>query len=360
MHLEWNGSGVLITNLGATHGLVVDADGAVSRLPAASTGGVLTRGRAEVSGPAWGTSTFGLTVVVEAPSLPMPTFEGAVGATVTSEPLRLRTGTKEFVTALMLCRQRLLDPTDTAAPPPVPELTRHVLGATNSWHLLHELDTDDRARARLTGRVHEHLKALRVKIVRSGLAERGVRLTPVEMVDLLVAAGAVTRQHLALLDDPRGWRPRKPSGGAHERGRRGRDHRAGGSRRAPGTRAAAETAEGRRLTRPDWLVVGAVAAGWRSSSPWGLSSGCGSCGRDQYQHLTGRDRPSGSSASRDIAGRSNGGGEPCRQQHRVGARPGRPAFPPSRGPSPGPGSLPASCRRRTRPRPRPERPWAAQ
>ena len=202
VHLEWTGSGVLITNLSSTHGLVVDADGAVSRLPAASTGGVLTRGRAGVSGPAWGTSTFGLTVEVEAPPRPMPTYEGAVGATVTSEPLRLRTGTKEFVTALMLCRQRLLDPTDTAAPPPVPELTRHVLGATNSWHLLHELDTDERARTRLTGRVHEHLKALRVKIVRSGLAERGVRLTPVEMVDLLVAAGAVTRQHLDLLEDP--------------------------------------------------------------------------------------------------------------------------------------------------------------
>jgi hypothetical protein len=165
---------------------------------------VLTRGRAEVSGPAWGASTFGVTVVVDAPSRPLPTFEGAVSATVTSEPLRLRTGTKEFVTALMLCRQRLLDPTDTAPPPPVPELTRHVLEATNSWHLLHELDTDERARARLTGRVHEHLKALRVKIVRSGLAERGVRLSPVEMVDLLVAAGAVSRQHLALLND-REW-----------------------------------------------------------------------------------------------------------------------------------------------------------
>jgi hypothetical protein len=204
VHLEWSGSGVLITNLSATHGLVVDADGAVSRLPAASTGGVLTRGRAEVSGPAWGTSTFGFCVVVDIPPLPLPTFEGAVSSTVTSEPLRLRTGTKEFVTALMLCRQRLLDPTDTTPPPQVPELTRHVLGATNSWHLLHELDSDERARARLTGRVHEHLKALRVKIVRSDLAERGVRLTPIEMVDLLVAAGAVTRQHLTLLDDP-GW-----------------------------------------------------------------------------------------------------------------------------------------------------------
>ncbi len=202
VQLEWSGSGVLITNLSSTHGLLVDADGAVSRLPAASTGGVLTRGCAEVSGPAWGASTFGLTVEVDASPVAMPVFEGAVGSTVTSEPLRLRTGTKEFVTALMLCRHRLLDPTGAAPPPPVPELTRHVLEATNSWHLLHELDSDELVRARLTGRIHEHLKALRVKIVRSGLAARGARLAPVEMVDLLVVAGAVTRRHLALLDDP--------------------------------------------------------------------------------------------------------------------------------------------------------------
>ncbi len=202
VHLEWTGSGVLITNLSGTHGLIVDADGAVSRLPAGSTGGVLARRRADLTGPAWGVSPFGVSVLVDAEAAPAPAVEEAVGATVTHEPLRLRTGTKEFVTALMLCRHKLLDPTTTAPPPPVPELTRQVLEATNSWHLLHELDTDGRARTRLTGRVHEHLKALRAKIVRSGLAPRGVRLTPGEMVDLLVAAEAVTRAHLALLDDP--------------------------------------------------------------------------------------------------------------------------------------------------------------
>lgn len=205
VQVEWSSAGVLVTNLSTTHGLVVEADGAVSRLPAAprtaAIGGVLTRGRAEISGPAWGRSTFGVTVVVDAPPVPPALLDGAVNSTVTSEPLRLRTHTKEFVTALMLCRRRLEDPTDTSPPPPVPELTRLVLEATNSWHLVHELQADERTRARLTGRVHEHLKALRVKIVRSGLAERGARLSPAEMVDLLVAAGTVTRQHLELLDD---------------------------------------------------------------------------------------------------------------------------------------------------------------
>jgi hypothetical protein len=206
VQLESSAAGVLITNLSTTHGLVIDADGAVSRLPAApttgATGGVVTRGRAELSGPAWGASTFGVTVVVDTPPVAVPVPDGVVNSTVTSEPLRLRTQTKEFVTALMLCRRRLLDATDTAPPPQVPELTRLVLEATNSWHLVHELETDERTRSRLTGRVHEHLKALRVKIVRSGLAERGARLSPGEMVELLVAAGTVTRQHLNLLEDP--------------------------------------------------------------------------------------------------------------------------------------------------------------
>jgi hypothetical protein len=203
VQLEWSHAGVLVTNLSRTHGLVVDADGAVSRLPAGSAGGVLTRGRAELSGPAWGASSFGVTVVVDAPAAPLPVRDGVVvGSTATNEPLRLRPRTKEFVTALMLCRRRLLDPTDIAPPPPVPQLTRLVLEATNSWHLLHEMDTDESARARLTGRVHEHLKALRVKIVRSGLADRDARLSPGEMVELLLAAGTVTRQHLDLLEDP--------------------------------------------------------------------------------------------------------------------------------------------------------------
>jgi hypothetical protein len=202
VQLEWSHAGVLVTNLSRTHGLVIDADGAISRLPAGSVGGVLTRGRAELSGPAWGASTFGATVVVDAPAAPVPLRDGVVGSTATNEPLRLRTRTKEFVTALMLCRRRLLDPTDMAPPPPVPQLTRLILEATNSWHLLQEMDTNDAARSRLTGRVHEHLKALRVKIVRSGLADRDARLSPGEMVELLLAAGTVTRQHLDLLEDP--------------------------------------------------------------------------------------------------------------------------------------------------------------
>lgn len=85
--------------------------------------------------------------------------------------------------------------------PEVPQLTRAVLEATNSRYLLHALEHDEATRKRLTGRIHERLKALRVKLVRGGLAERGARLTPAVMVDLLLAGGAITRSHLRLLDD---------------------------------------------------------------------------------------------------------------------------------------------------------------
>lgn len=199
-----SGGGAVLTCLSRTHGLVVVADGALSRLPPASDDGaaggfVLTRGSATVTGPSWGASPFVVTVTASDAAPAVVTMDPT--GTATREPVRLRTHTKEFVTALMLCRHRLLDATDLAPPPEVPQLTRAVLEATNSWHLVHVLDTDEVARRRLTGRIHEHLKALRVKLVRGGLAERGARLTPSVMVDLLLASGAITRSHLRLLDD---------------------------------------------------------------------------------------------------------------------------------------------------------------
>ncbi|WP_018332007.1 hypothetical protein [Actinomycetospora chiangmaiensis] len=200
VRIGWSGTGVVISNLSSTHGLIVAVDGSVSRLAAGSCGGyVLTFGRAEISGPAWGSSSFAVTVVVDGAAT--ADAGPVVLTTATHEPLRLRTETKEFLTALMLCRRRLLQPTSTTPPPAVPELTREILEATNSWHLLRQYDTDDQVRARLSGRVHEHLKALRVKIVRGGLAERGTRLSSAGMADLLVVANAVTRAHLRLFDD---------------------------------------------------------------------------------------------------------------------------------------------------------------
>jgi hypothetical protein len=200
-------TGVMITNLSRTHGLVVDAEGALSRLLPASPEGptgsyVLGNGTAVVSGPSWEGSSFVVTVVVpRRAEVAAPFSSPGHTGTATEEPLRLRTRTKEFLTTLMLCRTRLVDATDLSAPPAVPQLTRQILEATNSWHLLRGFDTDEVTRNRLTGRVHEHLKALRAKLVRSGLVTRGARLTPAMMVDHLVVTGTVTRAHLALLDD---------------------------------------------------------------------------------------------------------------------------------------------------------------
>lgn len=206
VRVEAREPGVLITNLSRTHGLVIDAEGALSRLlpasPAGPTGGyVLARGTAVVSGPSWDGSSFALTITLPASEAVEVTAAPHHTGTVTEEPLRLRTRTKEFLTTLLLCRARLADATDISSPPAVPQLTRQVLEATNSWHLLRDFDTDASTRSRLTGRVHEHLKALRVKLVRSGLVGRDTRLTPAMMVDLLVSSSIVTRAHLSLLED---------------------------------------------------------------------------------------------------------------------------------------------------------------
>lgn len=209
--LSWNGFGVVITNVSRTHGLVVDAGGATARLPRVTEAGptagyFLARGAATVSGPSWPDSSFAVTVEVVrtvAESSVLADFSGQVVSTATREPLRLDTGTKEFLTALLLCRHRLLDAAAPGPPPAVPQLTRTVLETSNSWHLVRALERDEEARARLTGRVHEHLKSLRAKVVRHGLAPEGARLTPSVLVEVLLGSEAVTRDHLALLDDER-------------------------------------------------------------------------------------------------------------------------------------------------------------
>jgi hypothetical protein len=83
----------------------------------------------------------------------------------------------------------------------VPQLTQDVLRTTNSWHLLRRLDVDETERARLTGRVHEHLKGLRKKILRVGLAPKGTRIPPGLLVELLVAVEALTVEDLTRLSD---------------------------------------------------------------------------------------------------------------------------------------------------------------
>lgn len=204
-HLSWNGFGVVIANLSHTHGLTVTAAATTARLPSRSasgptTGFFLASGTGTITGPSWPDSTF--SVIVEVGAAPVsPASAVNLALSETHEPFRLRPDTKEFLTALMLCRPRLEDPAGAATPPPVPQLTRQVLEVTNSWHLLREFTIDESLRTTLVGRVHEHLKGLRAKVLRHGLVAEGTRLPPPALVEVLVASEAVTPAHLALLDD---------------------------------------------------------------------------------------------------------------------------------------------------------------
>ncbi|WP_433802896.1 FHA domain-containing protein [Actinomycetospora sp. CA-084318] len=207
VRLRSRDGGVVVTNLSHTHAVLVDAHGTVSRLepvgPEGADGGfVLRAGSARLTGPSWGRSPFAVWITVEGAHhrTVLPGWT-AGGVSVTAEPLRLQRRTKEFVVALLLCRHRLEDPTSAAPPPPVPKLARDVLEATNSWHLVRDYDVDERTRLRLTRRMHEHLKTLRAKVVRSGLAEEGAELPPMLLVSLLLDSGAVRRDDLALLSD---------------------------------------------------------------------------------------------------------------------------------------------------------------
>jgi len=204
-HLSWNGFGVVIANVSHTHGLTVSAAATTARLPSRSasgptTGFFLASGTATIAGPSWPDSLF--LVTVEVGNVPgSPVSAADLGLSVTNQPFRLRSNTKEFLTALMLCRPRLEDPGGAAMPPPVPQLTHQILEVTNSWHLLREFTVDESVRATLTGRVHEHLKGLRAKVLRHGLVPQGTKLPPAALVEVLVVSEAVTPAHLELLHD---------------------------------------------------------------------------------------------------------------------------------------------------------------
>lgn len=161
------------------------------------------RAAADVIAPWWRASDRRVVVEVNRDSGRLPVGQRDEGrSTSTQIPLTLNPETKEFITALLLCRPRLLGGGPAAGPPPVPELTRQILIATNSWHLLRQFDNNEAVRARMTGRVHEHLKQLRAKLTSRGLAPPGARLSAAVIADLLIDHDVVVHRHLALLDDP--------------------------------------------------------------------------------------------------------------------------------------------------------------
>lgn len=209
--IRWGADGVLLTNTSARHSLFVESTSGSAELEPAGPDGsatafVLSRGHATVAVP-WPESGCRLIVEVLGGDVPEPPAGRNPSAPTTSDHgLRLQEDTKLFVTALLLCRPHLTGPaTDPPVTPSIPELSREILVATDSFHLLRDFDDDGPGRDRLTGRVHDQLRELRAKVVRHGLAPTGSRLPPPALAELLVRHRVITRRHLLLLGDA-AWR----------------------------------------------------------------------------------------------------------------------------------------------------------
>lgn len=218
-HIQHVGPVVAVTNLSGSHSLFVQTEGATRErlLPtdrdAEPVSRFLTSGTHEVTSPRWEDSGCRILITIDAPApgtldrgLDLPTDRGR-----TLVALSLNPGTKEFATALVLCRPKLLHG-PTAQVPSVPELTRAVLAATGSQHLLDRIDADEAAspdrpkagrteRDKLVGRVHDHLKQLRAKVLAAELTTSR-ELRPHELADVLIENDVITTAHLGLLTDP--------------------------------------------------------------------------------------------------------------------------------------------------------------
>lgn len=213
---------VAVTNLSASHSLFVHAEGATRErlLPVDRDGEpasrFLTAGTHEVTSPRWEDSGCRIVITVDPPAAPGRVVHERVDDTPadrlqTLVALNLNPATKEFATALVLCRPKLLNG-PTAPVPPVPELTRAVLVATGSQHLLDRFDADAASspgrpksgrtdRDKLVGRVHDHLKQLRGKVLAAELTTSR-ELRPHELADVLIENDVITPAHLDLLTDP--------------------------------------------------------------------------------------------------------------------------------------------------------------
>jgi hypothetical protein len=209
--LRWSEEGLVVANVSRTHSLFVRSDTGSAELEPRVPHGlaavfVVRRGRATISVP-WPGSSCQVSVDVVAPRSTEgsvvtdgPEFDPPSDSTL--QPVHLNASTKLFATALLLCRDRLTaEPGRTPTTPTVPELTRALLEATASFHLLRDLDREVGLRERLQARVHDQLRELRTKLVRHGLAGRDVALSPGLLAEMLVRNRVITRAHLRLLDD---------------------------------------------------------------------------------------------------------------------------------------------------------------
>jgi hypothetical protein len=202
------GTGVAVTNLSGVHSLYVKSLAGKIKLSPLREGSppglyVMTAGEFEISVRNWERSGCRILVHITATSVNVAA-EMPAGAQGTRLPLRLNPHTKEFATALVLCKSKLeAGGSSTPIMPTVPEITRRVLEATGSWNLLREYESDNGGRTRLSGRIHEHLKQLRAKLYDRGLVPAGPLAPPI-LADVLINNDIIKPSDLRLFDDP-GW-----------------------------------------------------------------------------------------------------------------------------------------------------------
>ncbi|WP_028935355.1 FHA domain-containing protein [Pseudonocardia spinosispora] len=202
--IHHRGHGVEVTNRSGKHSLFVQSPSGRVRLPPADNKPALSTslvdGTFEITIPNWETSDCRIIIEISPGAHDVTPIDAPRGRTETHYPLRLNPATKEFATALVLCRPKLTAGAAAVAMPTVPELTRQVLAATDAWHLVRQFDEDPTARTRLTGRIHEHLKQLRAKLAARELGPPGALAPPV-LADVLIENDIIVPSHLALLGD---------------------------------------------------------------------------------------------------------------------------------------------------------------
>jgi hypothetical protein len=204
--------GILIANISRTHALYTEGDGYRIRLPrlesgAEPTGGwYLRSGSTLIGSRAMLDEGQCLTVAVTGHRRRQGAGNEAGAGSGTGDatllPLYLDPMTKLFLVALMWCQPWLTDPAATQPLPRTPEIARAALEVTGAYHELDRFDTDQAFRDRLSGRVAEHIKVLRRKIIDRGLVRGDLRLSDEVVVRVLIEHGVITSADLGRLNDP--------------------------------------------------------------------------------------------------------------------------------------------------------------
>ncbi|WP_067469157.1 hypothetical protein [Actinomadura macra] len=108
---------------------------------------------------------------------------------------------REFMVALLLCAPWLRDTSRLARLPSVPEIGLRALEVVGAAYPLRVVGRDPRLRDRLTGKVNDHLKALRRKLVARTLLPSEGTVGHTAIATALIHYDILGTRHLALFED---------------------------------------------------------------------------------------------------------------------------------------------------------------